>query len=100
MMKWIWEFTIGAFERGEHFAFSLFELRRVEIGCGRAAGKFGGGFSGAAAEDEKIGERISAEAVGTMEASSGFACRGKGGNGGCGGFRVVPASGPSVKSGV
>src|SRR2546430_16985933 len=86
MMQWIREFAAGPFEWSEHFAFGLFELRGIEIGWGRAAGKFSGGFSCAAAEDEEIGERISAETVGTVEARRGFACGEQAGNGGCGGF--------------
>src|SRR5262249_28286618 len=52
----IWEFATGAFKGSEHFALSLFELRGIDIWRGRARRKLDSGVSGAAPEDQQIGE--------------------------------------------
>src|SRR6266403_2028811 len=92
-MDSVGEFAIVAFKGSEHFALGSRKLRKIKIGCRRAIRKFGGGFSGASAENQKIGERISAEAIRAMQTCRGFTCGEKARNCGCGCFFFTYSAG-------
>src|SRR5437879_2797225 len=87
-MNSIRTFRAGVGEGSKQFFFGLLDLRVVEGRSGSALGVFSGRKSGATAEDQEIGERISAEAIRTVKTSGRFACGKQPGNGGLRSFGV------------
>ena len=78
--------SVNAFKRSQHIALGVRKLCGIEVRRGRFCRKFGGGLSGAAPEDEKIRERIAAEAICAMQTCSRFPGGEKTRNRACGRF--------------